>query len=147
MTSICQASSLVALSILGFLVLPGSGKAQNNADCRSFERDTGNSRLTERPADFFRHRQNLILGVPHVLKNGVAWRLVTDTPTGLALPRIVKMSDRAAIDKANRLLDAAHGCLLIAVHGWRAIGLALVRLAVLARRPAPYFSPIRLLSS
>jgi hypothetical protein len=94
-------------------MLPGSGKAQNNADCRSIELDTGSSRVTERPADFFRHRQNLTLGIPHVLKNGVAWRLVTDTPTGLALPRIVKMSDRAAMDKANRLLDAAHGCLLI----------------------------------
>jgi hypothetical protein len=53
------------------------------------------------------------MGAPHTMNKGVAWRLVTDTPTNLALPRIIGMPDRAAMDKANRLLDAAHGCLLL----------------------------------
>lgn len=108
-----RASILVALVTACLLILAGSGKAQNGTICQSFEPNTGPPQTTERPADFFRHRRNVTLGSPHTMNKGVAWRLVTDTSTNLALPRIIKMPDRAAMDKANRLLDAAHGCLLI----------------------------------
>src|SRR5476651_2543690 len=99
---IYRASILVVLASACLLILAGSGKAQNGTICQSFERNTGAPQTTERPADFFRHRRNVTLGIPHTMNQGIAWRLVTDTSTGFALPRIIKMPDRAAMDKANR---------------------------------------------
>jgi hypothetical protein len=44
------------------------------------------------------------------LANGVAWRLVVDQRSELAVPRITWMPDREAMARANGLFEALQGC-------------------------------------
>ena len=116
--SFSKFSRLFAFVLIFGLALPGIGKAQLKVDCQSFERATENSPMTGWLAEVFRHRRNPIVGEQREFKPGIAWRLVTDASTNLALPRITQMPDREGMDKANLLLDAAHGCLLVQYAWW-----------------------------
>jgi hypothetical protein len=62
---------------------------------------------------FYKAHAQLLLGAEQRLANGVAWRLLTDRTTRLAIPRVTWMPDRRAMQRANRLLDALHGCALL----------------------------------
>jgi len=53
------------------------------------------------------------LGPESRLRNGIAWRLHTDTVTGVALPRITWMPDGRQARVANELFDMAHGGALL----------------------------------
>jgi hypothetical protein len=102
----------MAVAVACLVIAPGVGMAQGNDGCGAFGRANGNA-PTMRQLEAFRRRPAPTLGPEHRLKNGVAWRLINDAPTGLGLPRITWMPDRAAMNKANFLLAAAHGCLLL----------------------------------
>jgi hypothetical protein len=102
----------MAVAVACLVIAPGVGMAQGNDGCGAFGRANGNA-PTMRQLEAFRRRPAPTLGPEHRLKNGVAWRLINDAPTGLGLPRITWMPDRAAMNKANFLLEAAHGCLLL----------------------------------
>jgi hypothetical protein len=51
------------------------------------------------------------------LPNGTAWRPIVDSVTGIAEARVTWMADRAAMQKANRLLEAMHGCAILNHYG------------------------------
>jgi hypothetical protein len=95
-----------------------SGAAQDNVDCRSLEADTQNPQMVDWLGDVYRQRAHSSAIIDHQLKNGVTWRLETDASSSLALPRITWMADPEAMEKANRLLDAAHGCLMAEYAWW-----------------------------
>src|ERR1700761_7435881 len=103
---------VMAVATICFMAAPGMSMAQDDDGCGYSQRVNG-SPPTKRLLEIFRRRPAPTLGPEHRLKNGVAWRLIYDAPTGLGLPRITWMPDRAAMDKANVLLEAAHGCLLL----------------------------------
>lgn len=106
------------LGVVGLFISIASGAAQSNVDCRSFEDDARNSNMVDWLGDAYRQRALSTSGVDRTLKNGVTWRLVTDASTELTLPRVTWTADPEAMEKANRLLDAAHGCLLIEYAWW-----------------------------
>ena len=58
---------------------------------------------------YYKDHARVKLGPERRLSNGVAWRLHTDTRTGVAFPRITWMPDVRSLRTANRLLDMAHG--------------------------------------
>ena len=57
----------------------------------------------------YRAHVRVRLGPERRLSNGVAWRLLVDAATGLAVPRITWMPDRRAMRAANRIFDALQG--------------------------------------
>ncbi len=71
----------------------------------------------EKMLEYYSMHARVWLGQEKRLSNGVAWRLLIDTPTGLAVPRITWMPDGRAMQKANRLLDAIHGQELVGYAG------------------------------
>ncbi len=75
--------------------------------------------------EYYRTHAHVRLGREKRLSNGVAWRLLIDTPTGLAVPRITWMPDGLAMRKANRLFDAIQGQELFVYAGqaayWREV--------------------------
>jgi hypothetical protein len=76
-------------------------------------------------ASYFRQHARLRLGPEQRLPNGVAWRLVTDIRSAIAMPRLTWMRDRRRLLAANRLLEQIHGgeALLVASYReelWRA---------------------------
>jgi len=58
---------------------------------------------------YFQEHARLRLGPEQRLPNGVAWRLVTDTQSTIAMPRLTWMRDRRRLLVANRLLEQIHG--------------------------------------
>jgi hypothetical protein len=60
-------------------------------------------------ASYFQEHARLRLGPEQRLPNGVAWRLVTDTQSTIAMPRLTWMRDRRRLLTANRLLEQIHG--------------------------------------
>lgn len=60
-------------------------------------------------ASYFQQHARLRLGPEQRLPNGVAWRLVTDTQSTIAMPRLTWMRDRRRLLAANRLLERIHG--------------------------------------
>src|SRR5580698_3865771 len=60
-------------------------------------------------ASYFRQHAQRQLGPEQRLPNGVAWRLVTDTHSTIAMPRLTWMRDRRRLRTANRLLEQIHG--------------------------------------
>ncbi len=59
--------------------------------------------------EHYRAHVRVRLGPERRLSNGVAWRLLVDATTGLAVPRITWMSDRRAMRTANRIFDGLQG--------------------------------------
>jgi hypothetical protein len=64
-------------------------------------------------ATYYRLHARVRSGPERRLANGVTWRLLTDTRTGAAAPRIVWMADQKALLKANTLFEAVHGEALV----------------------------------
>ncbi len=60
-------------------------------------------------AAHYRENAHIHLGREQRLPNGVSWRVLVDTGTGIGMPRITWMADKAALRTANRLLDTVHG--------------------------------------
>ena len=58
------------------------------------------------------------------LSNGVAWDLLVDVPTGVAIPRITWMSNKRGMRTANRLFEAIQGDLLLDYADWDSSDLA-----------------------
>lgn len=104
---------LIVLTVAALLSLPAVGAAQDIRDCQSFGTYSGSAAAIDQLAAAFRQRPKPIPGELHASEEGTVWRLVADAATGLALPRFTAMRDRAAMESANRLLDADHGCLLL----------------------------------
>src|SRR5579883_1730893 len=59
-------------------------------------------------AAYYRQHARIRLEPEHRLPNGMAWRLHTDTVTGLAFPRITWMANARSQRAANRLLETGH---------------------------------------
>ncbi|HZQ00636.1 MAG TPA: hypothetical protein VFB13_13915 [Reyranella sp.] len=66
-------------------------------------------------AAYYRQHARIRLEPEHRLPNGMAWRLHTDTVTGLAFPRITWMANARSQRAANRLLETGHGGSLLMV--------------------------------
>ena len=71
------------------------------------------SRVMADLATYYRLHANVRLESERRLKNGVAWRVLSDVRTGVRTPRLTWMADRAAMLKANALFDVAHGAALV----------------------------------
>lgn len=73
-------------------------------------------------ASYFRANARIHLGREQRLPNGVSWRLLTDTGSGLAMPRLTWMPHAKRLEMANHLLDVVHGGeMLVEKQEWRTI--------------------------
>ncbi len=97
-------SVALAMLILATLTLH-AGMVLADVDWNSSERNLAG-------AAYYRAHANVRLGAQQRLPNGVAWRLLTDAKTRLAMPRITWMPDIQGMGTANRLFDVVHGSLL-----------------------------------
>lgn len=95
------------------MAFPMRANAQRD-DCVELEGGNIDLAMVDWLADYYAGRVQRRWGSEQRLPGGVVWRLETDAATKLGLPRIVAMPDGAAMRKANRLLDALRGCLLLA---------------------------------
>jgi hypothetical protein len=73
-------------------------------------------------ADHFKKYARVQLGKEQRLPNGVAWRLLTDTGTGISMPRLTWMPDARSVRTANDMLDKVHGAeMLMDEAEWRSL--------------------------
>ncbi len=99
-TSACLVAAGAAAQALGYVEsweFPASAPAPRQAAWASYYRDHANPRM----------------GAEHTLPNGIVWRLQTDMVTGLSFPRLTSMSNSQSLQAANRLLETAHGGVLL----------------------------------
>lgn len=110
-----RACSVILLTLAVFVLATEATLAQpaRGSACQSLEDNTDRPAMIDWLRAFYVGRAQRRFGMEQVLENGVVWRLETDAFSSLALPRIVQMPDSAASAKANRLLEALHGCLLV----------------------------------
>jgi|HubBroStandDraft_5_1064220.scaffolds.fasta_scaffold28028_2 hypothetical protein len=72
--------------------------------------------------EYFQSHARVQLGPEQRLPNGVGYRLVTDTVSGIALPRLTWMADPRRLATANQLLDRVHGGeMLVEREAWRQV--------------------------
>jgi hypothetical protein len=108
---LCELAFVISLT----LILPEAVQAQVASSCAGFE--VNKPELADWLREFYAKHAQPILGAEQRLSNGVAWRVVIDGATRLAAPRITWMSDRQAMQKANRLFDAAQACAMVTYYG------------------------------
>ena len=110
-------AAALALALLAVVPLPALPQAKAQGDphpqpCELFS-DATCPAMTDWLGDFYRGRAQRRPGIERRLENGVIWQLEADALSGLALPRLVAMPDGVAMARANRLLQAMHGLLLV----------------------------------
>src|SRR5688572_17711107 len=92
-----KALASMAIAALLLCGLPGPALGQLEASrqpCRDVT-CAGEVQLREM-LEYYRSHARVRLGRERRVSNGVAWRLLIDMPTGLAIPRITRMPDRQA---------------------------------------------------
>ncbi len=75
--------------------------------------DVADEYQSEQLRAFYTAHVRPILRPERRLPDGTAWRVIVDSVTGMAEARITWMADKAAMKKANRLLETLHACRLM----------------------------------
>lgn len=105
---------ILIVALLGSLQRPVSGQVNaTESACGDYEVECADDAQIGRLQDYYKSHSRVRLGQEHRLSTGVAWRNLVDIPTKLAIPRITWMPDRKAMQRANRLLDAVQGGMLM----------------------------------
>jgi hypothetical protein len=115
MTSFYRSLSWYASCVLSMIAVGAPSDARDYGWARY-----GLSDDLSQGAAYFRSHAQLRLGPERRLPNGVSWRLVTDTVSGIAMPRLTWMPDKRRLAMANQLLDRVHGAeMLVEREAWR----------------------------
>jgi hypothetical protein len=110
-----MANRLCGLAFVALLSVAGAAQAGGLRDyVRGAETlSSADDALLADLSGYYRLHANVRLGREQRLSNGTAWRLLIDSRTGAAVPRITWMADRKSLLKANRLLEAIHGAAFV----------------------------------
>jgi hypothetical protein len=86
--------------------------------CETYQIECLDSDQVQKRRQYYRSHARVRPSPEQRLSNGVAWDLLVDAPTGLAIPRITWMSDQRGMRTANWLFEAIQGDLLLEYAEW-----------------------------
>jgi hypothetical protein len=102
------------LLLLAVSLAPASARAQQSG-CDP--RDATDDRRAAQLVEFYAAHARPIPGPEQRLGDGTGWRVVVDSVTGMAEPRITTMIDDTPLQRINRILTALQACSILDYYG------------------------------